>query len=363
MRAPRWTTLIAGAPLAVLLWAFLPSGGEAPPTFGKALRGINLAGAEFGSEALTFSCRNPGAFGKEYTYPSPATIRYFSDWGFKKVRLPIRWERVQPRLLGELNSQELVQILNIFDACQESGLKVLLDLHNYGRYKTGSSDAPQGHVIDSASGRTQGVTRVALADFWLRVSEVLRPHAALEGFGLMNEPHDMQTSDWPAISQHVVTALRDSGDRSWIYVAGDNWSHAHDWAKHNGPTPWINDPVDQVVYEAHCYFDSDASGTYKSSFIRELDQDPATATRGTDRLRPFLNWCVQNQVRGIIGEFGIPRDDRGWDPVLGAFLELADEVGLETYAWAGGDWWGDYPLSLQPENGLHARALGQMFRD
>ena len=52
------------------------------------LLGVNLAGAEFGSNV-------PGVFGTDYTYPTHAEIDYYASKGLGVIRLPFLWERMQ----------------------------------------------------------------------------------------------------------------------------------------------------------------------------------------------------------------------------------------------------------------------------
>ena len=64
----------------------------------------------------------------------------------------------------------------------------------------------------------------------------------------------------------------------------------------------------------------------------------------------FATWCEKNNVRGFIGEFGIPNDDIRWNKVLDNFMNVMDEYGMDGTYWAGGKWWGDYKLSVHPDN-------------
>jgi endoglucanase len=57
----------------------------------------------------------------------------------------------------------------------------------------------------------------------------------------------------------------------------------------------ISDPMNNFIYEAHQYMDSDYSGT--SSVC------PST-TIGSDGLGEFTTFLKQYNVKGIIGEFG-----------------------------------------------------------
>jgi endoglucanase len=177
----------------------------------------------------------------------------------------------------------------------------------------------------------------------------------------MNEPHDMGDADWHRTSAAVVRALREAGDRNWIWVAGDGWSKAGEWTRHNPDRPWIDDPLERTAYEAHLYFDADASGRYAVSFADELAADPSAGARGHARLAPFLEWCEAGGVRGVIGEFGVPWYDPGWLPVLEDFLAEVRSAHVTAVAWAGGDWWGDYALSLQPRGGVAVAPLRAML--
>ena len=72
----------------------LDSAGE-----GMAFAGVNLAGGEFG--------KVPGTYATDYIYPAPANIDYFAQLGFNLIRVPIRWERLQPTLGASLAAADL----------------------------------------------------------------------------------------------------------------------------------------------------------------------------------------------------------------------------------------------------------------
>jgi endoglucanase len=178
----------------------------------------------------------------------------------------------------------------------------------------------------------------------------------------MNEPHDMGRADWHSTSNQVVRGLRGAGDQTWIWVAGDGWSKAHEWSQHNPSAPWIYDPLKRTAYEAHLYFDEDGSGRYQKTFEQELQVDPNLLLRGVERLEVFVQWCRRGKVPGVIGEFGVPWYGAAWLPVLDRFLVRAQQEQMTAIAWAGGDWWGDYPLSLQPRNDQEVGPLNAILR-
>ena len=96
-----------------------------------------------------------------------------------------------------------------------------------------------------------------------------------------------------------------------------------------------------------CYFDADASGKYQRSFRNESLDAKDLTNRGRNRVRPFIDWCRENQVRGFVGEFGSPPNDE-WRKVTERFLDACIEDDVVVCYWATGEWWGNYPLSIQP---------------
>jgi hypothetical protein len=166
---------------------------------------------------------------------------------------------------------------------------------------------------------------------------------------MMNEPHDMGTANWHTISQTVLTAIRNNGDNKLIMVPGNAWTGASNWAGNNGSTSWISDPANNFKYEAHEYFDHDGSGTYNESYDTELANNPNLPTVGVTRLQGFVEWCFNNGVQGYLGEYGVSNADSRWFTVLQNFLNALDAANFDG-TYCGGEWWGSYPLSIQPSN-------------
>ena len=71
--------------VALVLFVFVSSSSA-----GVQYAGVNLSGAEFGQTSL------PGTFGSDYTYPTSAEVDYYKSTGMNFIRLPFRWERLQP---------------------------------------------------------------------------------------------------------------------------------------------------------------------------------------------------------------------------------------------------------------------------
>ena len=67
---------------------------------GKVTVGINLSGMEEGN-------RSRSRPGYDYAVPSASEWEYFASKGIKLVRLPFRWERMQPNASGPLDEPYL----------------------------------------------------------------------------------------------------------------------------------------------------------------------------------------------------------------------------------------------------------------
>lgn len=290
------------------------------------LRGVNLAGAEFGGGI--------GSYGTDYIYPSPETIAYYAGKGFNAVRLPFKWERLQPRLGRGFDREERLRLAAAVAEIRRAGMTVILDVHNYAYYdgaQIGSPDVPDS----------------AFADFWRRLAREYRDDQGVQ-FGLMNEPHDISATQWLSAVNAAIAAIRKAGAKNLVLVPGTIWSGAHSWEKElpgsaNGTVMLgVEDPAGNFAYEVHQYLDSDFSGTSPSC---ERADDAVAA------LENFTAWLRRNNARGFLGEFGGSDDKACLDGLsrMVAHVDGLPDVWTGWTYWAGGDWWPeDEPLNIQP---------------
>lgn len=294
--------------------------------------GINLSGAEFGNIG--------GKYGFSYIYPSAKDLKFYVDRGVELVRLPVKWERLQPTANGELDKAEIGRLKAFLDAATAQGVKVIVDIHNYGSYfgeKIGSANVPSSQF----------------ADFWQKLAGEIGEVKSVYGYGLMNEPNKMGgASVWPAAAQAAVDAIRTVDMDTKIYVGGENWSSAINWSKNNSLLD-IKDPAGKIVYEAHIYFDRWSSGTYTESY----DAQGAKADMGAKAIQDFVGWLAARGAEGFIGEFAVPDTDPRWLTVLDNFLGAMQDAGLDGTYWGAGPWWGNYPLALRNADGTESAQL------
>jgi nucleotide-binding universal stress UspA family protein len=232
-------------------------------------RGVNVSGAEFGSpgsldEVTEFSNENLGEHGVDYRWEPEATFRFLAEQGLDTVRIPFRWERIQPQLGGELDPAELGRLEQTVKYAEAAGLDVILDVHNYGAYHLAEGGQGVRRPIGSAQ-----VPVELFADLWDRLSDALADQPGILAYDLMNEPVYLVDNEedvggaqvWEAASQAAVEAIRANGDDKLIMVAGYQWSNAQTWTE-NHDDAWIDDPADNIRYEAHHYWQREEDNSY-----------------------------------------------------------------------------------------------------
>ena len=299
----------------------------------KGLFGVNLAGAEFYHKKM----EGHGRFNKDYHYPTTEELDYWASKNMNLIRLPFKWERIQHEVEGSLNAEEVEYIKFLLREADKRGMKILLDMHNYGRRSYMGKNRIIGDTLQPAH----------FGQAWAALAREFKNEPGLYGYGLCNEPHDMLPDcPWVEIAQVAIDSIRDVDRRTPIVVAGNTWSSAERWNDINQGLENLNDPSDNLIYEAHCYFDRDASGIYRASY----DEEGAYPTIGVDRVRPFVDWLKKHGKRGMVGEYGVPGDDPRWLECLDLFLNYLAENGVEGTYWAAGSRWNKYILGVHPEN-------------
>ena len=114
-----------------------------PDTKSSLPFGVNLAGAEFFHKKMD----GVGQFGIDYHYPTTREFDYWKSKGLTLIRLPFKWERIQRELYGELNREEIDYIKYLLDEAGSRDMKILIDMHNYGRRKDNGKDRIIGDSV------------------------------------------------------------------------------------------------------------------------------------------------------------------------------------------------------------------------
>ena len=296
------------------------------------LRGVNLAAGEFGSL--------PGVYDKDYTYPNNGEVDYYFGKGMNVFRFPFLWERVQSTLNGAVDLAKLDGVINY--ATKTKGGCVLLDMHNYARYR--------GVVIG-----TGNVATSAFEDVWKKIAAHYKDNSHVI-FGIMNEPYGMDINLWLTDANAAIKGIRDSGATNLITVPGIAWTGAHSWISSGNADVMegVNDPGDNFIFEMHQYFDNDSSGTTDKC---------VSATIGAERLTAATKWLKDNGFRALLGEFGATQSSAcltTLDNTL-KYMESNKDQWMGWTYWAGGPWWGNYMFSSEPSGGVDKPQMTKMI--
>ncbi|WP_295464432.1 cellulase family glycosylhydrolase [uncultured Pseudomonas sp.] len=320
LKFPRWTA--RALPLVAAL-AIMPTVKAEQVN----LVGLNLSGAGFAGQVL------PGVNGTHYIFPVEAYFKQWSAKGIKLIRFPIIWERLQPVLGGPLDPTYAALVDETFANAQKYGMRIILDLHNYTFYR--------GSVIGSAA-----VPYTRYQEIMTRIAQRWSNQPSLYAYDIMNEPHDSM-AQWPIAAQYGIDGVRAVDKTRIIMIEGNGWSEATRWPLWNDALLALKDPSDNLVFQAHSYFDESAGGNYTGIDVGKLSQD-----YGVERVRPFVEWLKKNNKKGMIGEFGVPDNDPRWLPLMDRMLAYLKQNCIPATYWAAGPGWGNYFLSVEPINGV-----------
>jgi endoglucanase len=369
--------------------------------------GTNLAGMETVGPGLRFGQSTlPNS---DYTVPRRADIMWLGTNGYRKTRLPIKWEMLQPMLHdtvanaaaraaignpGEFHAGYEAVITGVLDAHAAAGMTCIVDCHNYCRYidfvyqsdgsVSGLVKPPNPILRAYTTDNTQVRTRIfALApgatltqanfnDFWTRAARKWKDHPGFGGYGLMNEPYFMprpgETHEsflgygqdlmiWPTFAAAAIEAIRAIDPQNPIYLSGNDWGSAMTLATHN-PTWPLNYP--NLIYEVHAYldafsngagadYDMEAAKNFSSGFgIGAIHRDT-----GVDRLKMAVDWAREKGIQLALTETGMPVDDLRWEEAFQRMMYYAAQSGVEVYTWAGGSHWNYRNRAINHMPGWH----------
>lgn len=254
-------------------------------------------------------------------YPQNEQIAYFAQKGFRVIRIPFRWEYMQPTTNGALSVSDSAEIDRIISTASMYDLKVILVMHNNGR----RAEA----IIGSALADTN-----AYKDFWKRFAHRYRKSETVYGYGIMNMTYSTGAYPWFDTAQAGIDAIREVDMRHAIFVSGDEYGWAHEWGTANSNLAALYDPANALIFEARSYWDRYYSGAYAETYQAQ----GATAMRGVDCLRPFVEWLSLNEKKGFIGEYGIPwraTDVEEWKTVLHTALSYLYDNEVGAAGWGG----------------------------
>lgn len=233
---------------------------------------------------------------------------------------------------------------------------MVLDAHNYMRYNDPSMQPFSGSVIGNISD-TKAATTESLAAFWAELSRrfIINPNVI---FGIMNEPHDMPTSLVLENNQAMINAIRQTGCQQLILVPGNGFTGAQRWLNSTCEDPTdeclpngevllaITDPLDNFAFDMHLYFDNDTSGTHEECTLR-----------APSNIEPATLWLQENNYTAFLSEFGAGANPTCFETLNNTITYLEDSgVFIGWTYWSAGPLWGEYFLSIEPDEGPQANS-------
>jgi endoglucanase len=297
-------------------------------TPGVQLIGVNLSGAEDGNPVT-------GVMNYNYIYPTTSEIDYFASLGLNTIRIPVSWQRLQPTQDGPLDTTQLAQLAKLVAYAASKGITVDIDLHNYGA----------GYGANVGTAQTPDSS---FANFWSQMATYFKGSPNVM-FGLMNEPNAQTPAAWAVAAQDAVNAIRATGATQEILVSGSDWDTASSWVSSgNAATVGeITDPLNNLVFEVHQYFNPGSSGTNTAVVSPDI---------GPQSLAAITQWAEANGKKLFLGEFGGGSDPASLTAIANTvnYLNANANVWQGGTYWAGGPWMSNYMFSADPQNGVEA---------
>lgn len=218
------------------------------------------------------------------------------------------------------------------------GAYCILDPHNYMRYNDPSQQPTTGSIIGNTADVTAATT-AQFASFWGQLAGRFASNEKVI-FGLMNEPHDMDTNLIVTNEQAAITAIRASGAKQLIIAPGNGYTGGHSWTTaYTGNSPASSavmqnlvDPINNTAIDIHEYLDTDYSGGHSTC-----------VNYASTVLAPLTSWLQQYGLKAMITEFGASNGTQctGYiDDILNYMAN--NDVYIGWTAWAAGPLWGTY---------------------
>lgn len=276
--------------------------------------GMNLSGAEYSSSKMA-------RWRTKEVYPDRHVVDYFADRGMNIIRLPVNWERLQPQLCGPLVPESIAKIDATVALAQARGMVTIVDLHEFG--------LAHGKLIVG-----DGREAHCLANLWGKLAAHYRGRKQV-WLGIMNEPHDQKAAQWlPAINLSLA-AIRKSGFRDRVLVAGTYWSDVVKWVGTDNEFDiggHIVDPENNYLLELHYYFNPWA--------VPKEKQHARSAHQGIQDFAPVTRWARAHQAKLFLGETGVSTDPTSLEALNNTldYMERNGDVweGVTYFAFGGG---------------------------
>ena len=134
MQPPRWSS----SGLAASLLQRAPVMASGSVLHAAKLPPICCAASRLPAPSSASSC--PGQHGRDYVYPGLTDFQFAAAQGFTVIRLPFKWERLQPDLDAPLDAEEWQKLAATIALARQFKVHLILDPHNYARRRVRADD-------------------------------------------------------------------------------------------------------------------------------------------------------------------------------------------------------------------------------
>lgn len=293
------------------------------------VRGAAISGLEFSTELL----------------PLQGDFTWLAAKGFTHVRIPYLWNRVQPTLGSALTTSvtSFANLVQCVTWARASGLKIILDMHNYGKRPIAATGTSYYFGTDS-------IPEYYLVDFYDKLSAYFGDVPDIF-YELQNEPDRLLTSEFMyKLMNGCIGVIRKNGCRTTV-IANTLGPNAYLFKRYTNKQALENfgklkDPLDNVVYCAHQYLDSGYGGS------------AATCVVGANvAVDDFIKYASDNGLKVIFTEFAFGDPTVASNAQCGiegpALLEKMNaEPSVGWLAWGcGSRWTTSYAFRMIPVAG------------
>ncbi|KAK4897056.1 hypothetical protein LTR49_028055 [Elasticomyces elasticus] len=296
--------------------------------------GVNIAGFDFGVDT------NGNSDFSDMVIPLASQggpdgigqMQHFASIGLNIFRLPVQWQYLTNNVLGgSLDSSNVAVYDELVQGCLDTGALCIIDVHNYARW--------YGGIVGQS-----GVTTEDLSSLWGQLGAKYASQSNVV-MGIMNEPHDLVTSDWATTVQACVTAIRNAGANDQIILLpGNDYDAVGGYAEDSAPAlAGITNPDGNnanLIYDVHQYLD----GPNHSGVLTDC------TSNGVDNLQDLANWLRSNGRVALLSETG-GGNTASCDEYVCAELDWMNynaDVYLSWVGWAAGSFDATYNLTETP---------------
>lgn len=261
------------------------------------------------------------------------------DWGANLLRVCLGHSGWCPFVVPRADfdtccrEEALLELDWLIDECEERGIRVIIDLHQFpGYYYMGGQDDHRLWTDESV--------QESFVDFWRTIAGRYADRGdVIYGYDLLNEPNEVSAETWIGVAQKAIDAIREVDTQHAVIIESIDWAQPRTFSS---LLP-VND--DNAIYSFHFYQPLEfAQQRQRPPYVEQkYPSEEWSKNYLRDVLQPVRDFQLKHEARILAGEFCVvawaPTDSR--TAYLRDVMELFEEYGYDyTYShymdWGGG---------------------------